>query len=109
MRVATIGLRLEVDGERVVDALREAITKLDGAGHEVILDFSSVCRIAPDALKEIERLADVADGKAIKVALRDVNIDIYKVLKLVRLAPRFLFLTETHVRSESSHATQPRP
>ena len=57
------------------------------------LDFSSVRRIDPSALREMEELASIADDKAIKVVLRGVNIDIYRVLKLMRLAPRFSFLT----------------
>ena len=31
--------------------------------------------------------------KAVKVGLRGVNVEIYKVLKLVKLASRFSFLT----------------
>ena len=49
-------------------------------------------RIDPSAVREMEKLAGVADDKAVKVGLRGVNIDIYKVLKLVKLAPRFSFL-----------------
>jgi anti-anti-sigma regulatory factor len=109
MGVTTIGLRFEVGGEQVVHALQEAIEKLDGAGQELILNFSSVRRIGPGALDEMERLVNLADDKAVKVILRGVNIDIYKVLKLVKLAPRFSFLAETHVSPETSHATQPRP
>jgi anti-anti-sigma regulatory factor len=93
MPVAMIAERLEVDGERVVHALQEAGEKLDRADGEVVLDFSSVRRIDPGAVREMERLADIADDKAVKVVLRGVNIDIYKVLKLVKLAPRFSFLT----------------
>ncbi len=80
---------LKIDGERVVHALQEALKKLDGAGGEVVLDFSSVHRINPSALRTMENLAD----KAAKVGLRGVNVDIYKVLKLMKLAPRFSFLT----------------
>ena len=39
----------------------------------------------------METLADSADEKAVKVVLRGVNIDIYKVLKLAKLASRFSF------------------
>ncbi len=41
----------------------------------------------------MENLASTAGDKAAKVVLRGVNVDIYKVLKLVKLAPRFSFLT----------------
>jgi anti-anti-sigma regulatory factor len=105
MPVATIGVVFEIDEELVVQTLQEAGEKLDGADGELVLDFSSVRRIDPGALREIERLADLADEKAVKVVLRGVNIDIYKVLKLVKLAPRFSFLTGICDRTESCHAT----
>jgi hypothetical protein len=38
-------------------------------------------------------LARVADEKAVKVALRGVNVDVYKVLKLVKLTRRFSFVS----------------
>jgi hypothetical protein len=57
----------------------------------------------------MEELVDRADNQSVKVVLCEVNVDIYKVLKLVKLAPRFSF-TSDHARSieaykeESSHA-----
>lgn len=81
-----------IDGEDVVPALQQAGEKLDNADGEVVLDFSSVRRIDPNALKAMEELAGIADEKAVKIVLRGVNVDVYKVLKLVRLTPRFSFL-----------------
>jgi anti-anti-sigma regulatory factor len=83
---------LKIDGERVALALQEALEKLDGIGGEVVLDFSSVHRIDTSALKAMENFAATVDGKA-KVALQGINVDVYKVLKLMKLAPRFSFLT----------------
>ena len=34
----------------------------------------------------------MADAKTVKVVLRGVNVDVYKVLKLVKLTPRFSFV-----------------
>jgi anti-anti-sigma regulatory factor len=82
---------LKIDGERVAPALQEALEKLDGIGAEVVLDFSSVHRIDTNALKAMENFAAIVDGKA-KVALQGMNVDVYKVLKLMKLAPRFSFL-----------------
>jgi anti-anti-sigma regulatory factor len=84
---------LEIDGDRVADALGEALGELDGGGSEVLLDFSSVDRIDPNALRAMESLATAADGKSAKVVLRNVNVHVYNVLKLIKLAPRFSFLT----------------
>jgi anti-anti-sigma regulatory factor len=37
----------------------------------------------------MEGFTDKADDKGVKIALRGVNIAVYKVLKLVKLASRF--------------------
>ena len=83
---------IEIDGERVVQDLQAARETLDTAQGDVVLDFSSVRRIDPNALRAMEKLAGLADGKTVKVVLRGVNVDIYKVLKLVKLTSRFSFL-----------------
>lgn len=93
MLMAMISVVLPIDGERVVDALQAAAEKLDGADGEAVLDFTCVHRIDPSALRALEELAGRADDNAVKVVMRGVNVDVYKVLKLVKLAPRFSFLT----------------
>jgi anti-anti-sigma regulatory factor len=89
----TIAAWMKIDEGGVVRALQEAGQRLDSAPGEVVLDFSSVTRIDPSALREMGKLAGLAEQKAIKVGLRGVNIDIYKVLKLMKLVPRFSFMT----------------
>ncbi len=44
-----IDVWVEIDGNRVAEALHEAGEKLDSAGGDVFLDFSSVHRIDPAA------------------------------------------------------------
>lgn len=66
--------------------------RLDTADGELVLDFASVHRIDPSAVKVMETLASVADDKSVKLVLRGVNVEVYKVLKLVRLARRFSFV-----------------
>jgi anti-anti-sigma regulatory factor len=73
------------------ELIAQALAKLDGASREVALDLSSVRRIDPSAIGALEKLAGAADEKAVKVALRGVHVDVYKVLKLVKLTPRFSF------------------
>lgn len=90
--MSDIALFLTIDEERVVTALQEAAGSLDRAQGEVVLDFSSVCRIDSGALRALEDFGRVADEKAVKVALRGVNVDVYKVLKLVKLTQRFSFV-----------------
>jgi len=73
---------LKVDEERVVQGLHEAGEKLESAEGEVVLDLSSVLRIDAKGLIALEELAGLADDRGVKVALRDVNVSVYKVLKL---------------------------
>jgi anti-anti-sigma regulatory factor len=91
VRMAMIAMWRNIDEKCVVSALEEAAEKLDGAEGEVVLDFVSVRRIDSRALRAMEGFAGIADKKAIKVVLRDINVDVYKVLKLVKLASRFTF------------------
>jgi anti-anti-sigma regulatory factor len=84
---------LVIDERCVVPALQEAGEKLDGVEGEVVLDFVSVRRIDSRALRAIEEFASKADRKGTKVSLCGVNIDVYKVLKLVKLTSRFAFAT----------------
>jgi anti-anti-sigma regulatory factor len=84
---------LSIDGERVVPALQQAMEKLDSAQTEVVVDFSSVQRVDASALRVMEKLLAMADEKAVKIGLHSVNVDIYKTLKLAKLAPRFTFVS----------------
>ena len=93
MRKATVAVWVKIEAERVVPSLHQAAQKLDKVKDEIVLDFSSVHRIDPSALREMEQLIGAAEDRAIKVGLRGLNIQVYKVLKLVKLAPRFSFLT----------------
>ncbi len=89
--MAMIAMPFNMDDRRFVLTLREAGAKLDGADGEATLDFSAVRRVDSNALRALEEFARIADEKGIKVVLRDVNIDVYKVLKLVTLTRRFSF------------------
>jgi len=90
-RMAMVAVWLKIDEERMIQALQEAGEKLDSVEGEVALDFSSVRRIDPSALRAMEELAGIANDKGVKVVLRGVSVDVYKVLKLVKLASRFSF------------------
>ncbi|MGO9650639.1 MAG: STAS domain-containing protein [Terriglobales bacterium] len=90
--MAMIAVWLKIDEERVVQALQEAGERLDGVEREVVLDFSSVRRIDPSVVRAMEEFAGIADDKGVKVGLRGLNVDVYKVLKLVKLASRFAFV-----------------
>jgi anti-anti-sigma regulatory factor len=93
MGMAMIAVWLKIDEERVVQALQEAGEKLDSVEGEVALDFSSVYRIDPSAIGALQKFADKADDKGVKVVLRGVSVGFYKVLKLVKLGSRFSFVS----------------
>ncbi|MFZ0733868.1 MAG: STAS domain-containing protein [Candidatus Sulfotelmatobacter sp.] len=90
--MAMIALFLNIDEEHVVPVLQAAGTNLDSAQGETVLDFTSVRRIDTSALQAMEEFARIVDEKAVKVVLRGVNVDVYKVLKLARLTRRFSFV-----------------
>ena len=82
-----------IDPECVVHALQhDAVEKVNRAEGEIVLDFSAVRRIDPSVVRAMKELADLADERSVKVVLRAVNVDIYKVLKLLKLAGRFSFV-----------------
>ncbi len=91
VRMAMTAVWLKVDLERVVQSLQDAGRKLGGVEDELVLDFSSVLRVDPSALRAMAEFAAVADDNGVKIVLRGVSTDIYKVLKMVQLASRFSF------------------
>ena len=85
---------IKVDPERVVHTLQqEAVEKVNAAEGGVVLDFSGVPRIDSSVVRALEELAALADDRSVKVMLRAVNMDIYRVLKLLKLTPRFSLQT----------------
>ena len=85
---------LTLDEARVGQELREAGGRLSRTEGEMVLDFSGVRRIDSAALRALEEFAAIADEKGVKVVLCGVNVDVYKVLKLVKLASRFFFVNQ---------------
>ena len=80
-----------IEDKRVAHVVEEARDRLRGADGELVLDFSCVRRIDARGIREMEQLALSADEQDIKLVLRGVNFELYKVLKLVKLASRFSF------------------
>jgi anti-anti-sigma regulatory factor len=90
--MAMIAVWLKIDEERVVQGLQEAGETLGSAGGELLLDLSSLRRIGPSALRVMEEFVGIADDKGVKVVVRGVNVDVYRVFKLMKLASRFSFV-----------------
>ena len=87
----TNALCLKIDGNNVMADLRDAEESLEGR-QELALDFSGVSRIDSAALEGLQSFAHRAEEKETKVALRGVNVNVYKTLKLARLTSRFSFV-----------------
>lgn len=83
---------IEISEQTATAVVELAAEKLNSVQGETLLDFSSVRRIDAGTLRALEELARLADEKEVKVALKGVSVDVYKVLKLVRLSRRFSFI-----------------
>jgi anti-anti-sigma regulatory factor len=71
--------------------IQDAVDKVNGGERDVMLDFSGVERIDGNVVRALEELADLADARSGAVALRGVNVDVYRVLKQLKLTDRFSF------------------
>ncbi len=71
--------------------LQDALDRLDGAESNLVLNFTGVERVETGTVRALEALAGRAEEKKIRVVLDAVNVEVYRVLKLVKLAPRFSF------------------
>ena len=59
---------------------------------ELMLDLACSRRIAADTLSAPQALAERAGEKQVGAVLTGVSVDVYRVLKLSKLAHRFTFL-----------------
>jgi len=83
---------IKVEAAKMGAACEEALAKLASGESEIVLDLGAIRRVDPAAVRALEKLAAAAEEKSAKVALLGVDVDVYKVLKLVRLSGRFAFL-----------------
>jgi len=98
--MTTVPVFLEIDAERVRDSLQGALEFVESAEGEAVLDFSGVSRIDAKHVSTLQEIASMADFAGVKLGLCGVNVKIYKVLKLARLAERFGFVSGKAVTSE---------
>jgi anti-anti-sigma regulatory factor len=91
MTTAIMAEFVKLDQKNIVAVLKDTGKQLARAEGEVVVDFSAVEWVDSAIVKALQEFADTADLASVKVGLRDVNIGVYKVLKLVRLAERFSF------------------
>jgi anti-anti-sigma factor len=89
MFMATGAAAVEIDATCVATALQEVLRNLETAETEIMLDFSAVHRMDASALRALQQLADAAEEKKIKVVLRGISAEVYRVLRLLDAAQRF--------------------
>ncbi len=84
---------IDHQAEALVLAALESLERVqDELAPEVVLDFSTVRRIDPAALLAIEQLAAKAEERSVKIVLRGVNVEVYKVLKVTAISAKLSFL-----------------
>jgi anti-anti-sigma regulatory factor len=83
-------LCLKIDANNVMADLLQAEECLEQR-QELALDFSGVSRIDSAGVEALQSFAHTAEDRKTKVALRGVNVNVYKTLKLARLTSRFSF------------------
>lgn len=81
-----------VNGEHVAETLKEVRDSLPANGGEVLLDFFFVQTLDPAGIERLEELSATSQLLKVKVILRGVNVELYKVLKLSDLTDKFLFI-----------------
>jgi anti-anti-sigma regulatory factor len=89
--MATISETPNLERADIIQAVRQCCEQLESADGELVLDLSELRRIDPQILNAIEELADAAERKGVKIALRGVSVGVYKVLKLLKLASQFSY------------------
>jgi anti-anti-sigma regulatory factor len=91
MPVEAVLIKIE-DNDGAAAAIDRAADEMDAAGGELVLDLSAVRRIDSAALRAMENLLRTAAEKQNKVSLTGVDVAVYKVLKLMKLAGRVSFM-----------------
>ena len=86
-----IAVMVKVD-EAMGPLLHAAEDKLSGEVSEVLVDMSAVRRVNASAVGALQAFLELAEVRGIRVGLRGVHVEVYKVLKLVKLASRLTFV-----------------
>jgi anti-anti-sigma regulatory factor len=84
---------IKIDAGRVAGVLEQEVAEKLSSAEELVLDFSSVVRIDPNALRAMEDLARLAGARSVRIICAGVNLGVYKALTLAKIAQRFSFLS----------------
>ena len=91
--MATVAIVRTIDDDSAMSVLLELGTTLNRGSDEVVLDLAAVRRLNASALRALEAFASKAEAESVKVVLRGVSVELYKVLTLVKLTARFSFVS----------------
>jgi len=90
--MTTTSVWSRVTGKEAADSLRtDAVEMVKEAEGELVLDFSSVPRMGAGEVRALGDLADLAQQRAVKLCIRNLDASSYKTLALLKLARRFTF------------------
>ena len=90
--MAIVSEWLKMDDKHMRESLNAACARLQEGETELVLDFSAVKRLDAEALLRLGEIAAIAESKKARIAIRGINVDVYRVLKTARMASRFTFL-----------------
>ncbi len=88
----TVAILRKGNNESIASILQEVEKSLQPAPGEVVIDFSSVSRLDGSAVRSLADFVSKAEANSVKIILRGVNVDVYKVLVLIKLASRLSFV-----------------
>ena len=86
-----ISVLVKLEAHNAGPALEAECQALDDGPGEAIVDFSGLSRIDSSVVAGLEAFLRAAESKSVKVILTGVNVDVYRVLKLVKLAAKVSF------------------
>ena len=89
--MTTNGTWFKVNEKHTSQDLQADVNSIDRGDSELVIDCSELARLDTRAIATLEALSKKADEHRVKVVLHGVNVDVYKVLRLIKLAPRFSF------------------
>jgi anti-anti-sigma regulatory factor len=89
-----IAVRAKVDDTNIVSTIDKVRTERKETEGEVQLDCRTLRRLDGNGMRALTDLARWAREKEVKVVIRGVNVELYKVLKLARLTSTFVFVDE---------------
>lgn len=86
-----ISVLVKLEAHNAGPALEAECQRLDGGPGEAIIDLSALGRIDAGAVAGLEAFVRTAESKSVQVIFTGVNVDVYRVLKLVKLAAKVSF------------------